>query len=103
MNPSQKKTNLLIVVAGLGIGGAEVVIQRLAETIDRTRFNLTIACLKVRGSIGEEMARLGFDIEVLSKAGARTDYFTVFRLMKFIRTRRIDVVHTHTTDALVEA
>lgn len=100
---NEPRTNLLIVVAGLGIGGAEVVIQRLAETLDRARFNLTIACLKVRGSIGDELARHGVDIVVLSRAGARTDYFTVFRLMKLIRERRIDVVHTHTTDALVEA
>jgi len=100
---NERKTNLLIVVAGLGIGGAEVVIQRLAETIDRTRFNLTIACLKVSGPVGEELTRQGIEVVVLSKRGGRADYFTVFRLLRLIRERRIDVVHTHTTDALVEA
>jgi glycosyltransferase involved in cell wall biosynthesis len=100
--PTPRKTNLLIVVAGLGIGGAEVVIQRIAETLDRSRFNLTIACLKMRGAIGEELARNGVDVVVLKK-GAGTDYLTLFRLLNFIRKRRIDVVHTHTTDALIEA
>ena len=97
-----RKINLAIVAAGLGIGGAEVVIQRLAETIDRTRFNLTIVCLKVRGAIGEELARNGVEVVVLS-SGKGTDYFTTFKLLRFIRQRRIDVVHTHTTDALIEA
>jgi hypothetical protein len=97
-----RKTRLLIVVAGLGIGGAEVVIQRIAETLDRSRFEITIACLKTRGAIGDELARNGIEVVVLKKGGG-TDYFTIFRLLSFIRRRRFDVVHTHTTDALIEA
>jgi glycosyltransferase involved in cell wall biosynthesis len=98
-----RKTNLLIVAAGLGIGGAEVVIQRLAESIDRDRFKVTIACLKMLGPIGEQLAKKGVDVVVLSKKDGRADYFTLFRLLRLIRKRNIDVVHTHTTDALIEA
>jgi glycosyltransferase involved in cell wall biosynthesis len=98
-----RKINLLIVVAGLGIGGAEVVIQRIAQTIDRARFNLLIACLKVRGSIGDELVKQGVEIEVISTPGKKVDYFTSLKLLRLIRRRRIDVVHTHSTDALLES
>jgi glycosyltransferase involved in cell wall biosynthesis len=98
-----RKTNLAIVVAGLGIGGAEVVIQRLAQTIDRAKFNLVIVCLKVRGSIGDDLAREGVEIVVLADPNRKgPDYFTSFKLLRFLRQRKIDVVHTHTTDALIE-
>lgn len=103
--PAQRKTNVLIAIAGLGIGGAEVVVQRLAQSIDRERFNLTVCCLKVRGLIGDDMARDGIEIVVLNDGNSdgKVDYLTFLKLLKLIRERNIDVVHTHTTDSLVEA
>lgn len=99
-----RKINLLIASEGLGIGGAEVVIQRLAQTLDRRRFNITLCCLKVRGSIGEQLMREGLEVAVLCDPDAkRVNYFTFVRLLKLIRAKRIDVVHTHTTDALADA
>ena len=50
-----RKTNLLIVASSLWIGGAETVIRHLAQTIDRSRFNVTVVCLKQRGTIGDEL------------------------------------------------
>lgn len=100
----QPRINLLILVAGLGIGGAEIVIQQLARTIDRQRFAVTLCCIKVRGPIGDQLAREGIEVVVLSDSSKRrVDYFTPFKLLKLIHQRRISVVHTHTTDALLEA
>ena len=99
-----RKINLLIVAAGLNIGGAEVVIQHLVQTIDRSRFNVTVCCIKVRGMIGDELARKGIDTVTLSNsAEPKVDYFTFIKLLRLIRLKRIDVVHTHTTDALADA
>lgn len=98
------KINVLIAIAGLGIGGAEVVVQRLAQKLDRNRFNLLIACLKVRGPIGDELAAEGTRIVVLSEAGdKKVNYLSFLGLMRLIRRERIDVVHSHTTDSLVES
>jgi glycosyltransferase involved in cell wall biosynthesis len=104
LSRAPNKVNLLIVVAGLNIGGAEVVIQHLAEAIDRNRFNLTICCLRVLGSIGEALAADGIDIVALADpCNPKHGYLTFLKLLKLIRTKRIDVVHTHTTDALFDA
>lgn len=101
---SARKVNLLIATEGLGIGGAEVVIQRLAETLDRSRFNITICCLKVVGSIGETLQRSGLEVAVLTDpASKKVNYFTFRGMLKLIRARKIDVVHTHTMDALADA
>lgn len=104
MNPASHKTNLLIVAAGLGIGGAEVVIQHLAQAIDRNRFSLTICCIRSLGPIGEKLVADGVDVVVLADPNKPKHGLTAFlKLLRIIRTKRIDIVHTHTTDALFDA
>ena len=34
-------------------------MRDLAQGIDRSKFNVTVCCVKVRGSIGQELALLG--------------------------------------------
>jgi len=46
---------LLILAAGLDIGGAEVVIKHLVHAIDRDQFNVTIGCIRAPGIIGNEL------------------------------------------------
>ena len=80
-----RKTNVLIVASSLWIGGAESVIQHLAMTLDRRRFNVTVCCLKQRGHIGDEIASAGIDIVSLGegdhpKDRGKVDYFSFRKL-----------------------
>jgi glycosyltransferase involved in cell wall biosynthesis len=98
------KTNLLIVASSLWIGGAETVIRNLALSVDRSRFNVTVCCLKQRGTVGDDLAAAGVEVVCLPGAGGKgVDYFTFRKLLRVIRERRIDVVHTHTAHGLVDA
>lgn len=100
----RRKCNLLIVASSLWIGGAETVIRHLAESIDRKRFNVTVCCLKQRGTVGDELAMAGIDVvEICDAREPQVDYFTFMKLRKVIRSRRIDIVHTHTAHGLVDA
>ena len=102
--PENGKVNLLLVASSLCIGGAETVIRHLAETIDREQFAVTVCHLKERGPIGVELERQGIDIVGISEdAMPKPDYLTFRKLLKVIRQRRIDVVHTHTPHGLVDA
>lgn len=99
-----ERVNVLLVASSLWIGGAEVVIQHLAEGLDRGTFNVTVCYLKDRGSIGEELARAGVDVVGVSRRDrTRTDYLTSLKLAKVIRAKRIQVVHTHTPDGIADA
>lgn len=103
MRTRDRKINLMIAVAGLNIGGLEVVIQKIAQTIDQRRFNLIICCMKACGSIGDSLAHEGFEIIVLgNQEKPRVRYLTTIKLLKLLRERKIDIIHTHTTDALFE-
>lgn len=99
-----RRTRVMIVAAGLHIGGAEVVIQHLVQALDRRRFDVTVCCIKNLGAIGEQLRKQGVDIVTLAEPNTRrVDYFTFRKLLKLIRDRDSDVVHTHTTDALADA
>jgi glycosyltransferase involved in cell wall biosynthesis len=101
---STRKINLLILASGLGIGGAEVVIGHLARKLDRQRFNVTVGYLTFSGAISHELVRDGFEVVAVSPVReGRTNYLTSLDLLKLVRERNIDVVHSHTTHGLVDA
>jgi len=99
-----RKVNLMIVASGLGIGGAEIVIRDLALTLDRRLFNVSVCCLTWLGETAETLVRAGVVVTCLSTSGGtRVDYLTSIKLMRLIRAKQIDVLHTHTTHGLVDA
>ncbi|MEP7118286.1 MAG: glycosyltransferase [Acidobacteriota bacterium] len=97
------RVNVLILSAGLGLGGAETVIRHLAQAIDPKRFNITIGCIKTLGLMGEKLKAEGVDIVTLASPDKQVDYLTALALRKLIRARGIQVVHSHTTDGLADA
>lgn len=102
-SPPDRKLNLLIVASSLWIGGTETVIRHLAETIDRDRFNVSVCYLKQLGQIGDTLAKAGVDIfGIADSPDAPVDYLAFRKLRRAIRDRRIDVVHTHTPQGLVD-
>lgn len=96
--------NILIVTSSLEIGGAERVIANLAKYIDPDRFKVSICHLKERGVIGDELQALGFRV-----LGIRHYHDPVRRYLSFLGLREvvqrnhIDLLHSHTTQSLVDA
>lgn len=101
---SDRPVNVLIVASSLWIGGAETVIRHLALNLDRVRFNVTVCHLKERGRVGDELAKAGVDIiGIPPPSPGKIDYFTFRKLLRIVRDRNIEVIHTHTTHGLLDA
>jgi len=101
---SPGRIHVMQLTNGLGIGGAEIVIRDLARTVDRSRFHVSICCLKSLGPIGRELAAEGVDIYTLPGADVhKPDYLSALALRRVVRERGVDVVHSHTTHALMDA
>ena len=82
------------VIWSLGLGGAEQVVIRLAAGLDRKRFQPLIICLNDEGLFAAQAQAAGVEVIALHKGGP-ADLKVLIRLMRWMRSRRIDVVHTH--------
>jgi glycosyltransferase involved in cell wall biosynthesis len=94
----------MLLGSALHIGGAERVIANLAKHIDPSRFQLTIAHLKERGSIGQELLDRGFDVVGIPRAAGGVGKYLSFRsLARVARERGIQLIHSHTTYSLLDS
>jgi glycosyltransferase involved in cell wall biosynthesis len=101
--PLVEKTNVLIVVTGLNIGGLEKVIAHLVRFVDRDRFNVGVCCLKVIGSIGSELVDEGHSVIALEKPSfLKNNYISWLQVLALVRKQNIHVLHSHSADALLD-
>ncbi|MFI5005820.1 MAG: glycosyltransferase [Solirubrobacterales bacterium] len=87
-------TRVAYVIWSLGLGGAEQVVIRLAAGLDRRRFEPLICCLDERGSFATQAEDAGVEVVAMGKRGP-LDAGAAHRLARLLRSRRIQVVHTH--------
>lgn len=98
-----QRIRLLTVTSALCIGGAERVAGCLTERVDNRIFVAAACYLKERGPVGDQMMCTGVDvIPVPGLSPGRRDYFTSAGLRRLIRTRRIQIIHTHDIHSLVD-
>ena len=99
----KRKKNILLLNSTLFIGGAESVIAALCKNLDRTRFNVIIGLLKEQGTVAEKLKADGYDVVLIRKPGNDTvNYLSFLELRAFIRSRQIDLVHTHDLHSLID-
>jgi glycosyltransferase involved in cell wall biosynthesis len=98
-----RKTRLLIVNSTLHIGGAEQVAACLAEHLNRATFETAACYLKEPGLIADQMLRSGVDlVPIPGLRPGRRDYLTFLKLRRLIRSRRIEVIHTHDVHGMID-
>jgi len=87
-------TRVAQVIWSLGLGGAEQVVIRLAGGVDRRRFEPVIVCLDRPGPFATQAEAAGIEVVALDKRGP-IDPGAIVRLARLLRSRGIEVVHTH--------
>ena len=88
------KINILQVITGLGIGGAERVVYSIAKSLDPAKYRVIVCCLKEDGIIADEIRNSGVKVINL-KSVSPWDVRSVLTLSKIIKEEEIDLVHTH--------
>lgn len=91
---SELAASIVFVIAGLATGGAETMLLRLLERIDRTKFSPHVISLTDIGEIGPRIAALGIPVEALGMRRGRLDIICFFRLVWRLWKIKPDVVHT---------
>ena len=81
------------VITGLELGGAEMVLYRLLQNTDRTRFDPVVISLSSVGPVGERIAALGIPVVALGTRSVE-HVAALPKLIRFLRAQRPDVVQT---------
>ncbi|MCZ6694905.1 MAG: glycosyltransferase [Acidobacteria bacterium] len=91
---SSGRVRLLVLTVGFTVGGAEQLILVTAPRLQRLGFDVTVACLKGWGPIGDELERSGVRAVALGASGP-FDVRAAGCLLALLRRERIQILHAH--------
>lgn len=97
-----KPVRLMQITHDLNIGGLQQVVVNLCRAIDRKKFQVSVLCLRDLGPLTSEIEQLGIKVILLPQKEKGTDYFSFFKVARILRQERIQVIHTHNTQPLVD-
>lgn len=86
--------SLCLIITGLSTGGAETMLYKLLQNLDRGRFSPTVISLTTKGEIGPRIEALGIPVHALGMSSGLPSPFKFFRLKQLLRQLKPDVVHT---------
>lgn len=97
-----EKINLLYVVTGLGIGGAERVVFDLSTHTNQNIFNINVVSLSKRVEMLNIFREQGVETTALCKGN---DIKSLIKMIKFlnsfVRENNINIIHAHMTHAVI--
>ena len=85
---------VLYVITGLGTGGAEVMLLKLLERLDRKRYTPMVISLTTMGEIGPRIAALGIQVRALGMSSGLPSPPSFFCLIQLIKKFKPDIVNT---------
>lgn len=100
----RQKRRILISNFSYGGGGSELVAAHICRYLDPLAFE-AIACYhQWRGEGGVDLEKYGIEVVGLPRGRrAGADYLSFLKLRQIILDRKIDLVHSHSTDSLADA
>lgn len=94
------KVKLLHIIPSMNIGGREKVVLDLVDYIDKSKFEVEIACLGSEGTFHEKFKKLHLNLHFFNKHPG-FDVGLFGRLKKLIVRGKYQVVHCHNPGALI--
>lgn len=86
--------NICFCITNLATGGAETMLLKLLQQLDRSRFTPTVISLVGQGEIGPRIQGLGIPVHALGMSRGVPNPLVVLRLAKLLRQLQPEVVHT---------
>lgn len=97
-----KKPRLMLITHDLAIGGLQQVVVNICKSIDRSKFDVSVLCLRTLGDYVPEVKSMGIEVLSLPPKKSGTDYWSFFKVGKILRKNKINIIHTHNTQALFD-
>jgi glycosyltransferase involved in cell wall biosynthesis len=86
--------DIVHVITGLRTGGAETMLTKLIEVMDRDRFRQTVVVLQDKGTLGPRIERAGARVIPLNMTGPLDLPKAILRLRSILRKQRPHIVQT---------
>jgi len=97
-----KKINILQLVTGLTVGGAENVVLSLARYTSKEKFNTYVLALSKKDELLSEFIKHDINTTILRKSNSFVDFISMFKsLNSFIKKNNIQLVHAHMFHSLL--
>lgn len=87
-------TRLCLIITGLSTGGAEAMLLKLLQGIDRKRFTPEVVSLTTLGEIGPRIQALGIPVLALGMRPGRPEPRLFWVMVHHLKKSAPDVVHT---------
>jgi glycosyltransferase involved in cell wall biosynthesis len=98
----EKKIKLMQITHDLKIGGLQQVVVNICKSIDRNIFDISVLCLRNLGGFVPEIEKMGIKVHLLPKKRNGVDYLSFLKVAKILRDQRVDIIHTHNTQPLID-
>jgi glycosyltransferase involved in cell wall biosynthesis len=92
------KTKILFTIPNFDTAGSGKVLYDLANGLDKTKFDVEIACVHNKGSFFTEVEKLHLPVHFIDTTIPFKPYFSLFLrlkpIVKFLKTNKYDIVHS---------
>lgn len=85
---------IVFIITGLSTGGAEMMLFKVLERLDRQRFVPHVISLTTLGELAPRIAALGIPVDAVGMTLGLTSPAGFFRLVRILKRLNPDVVHT---------
>lgn len=85
---------IVFIITGLYTGGAEMMLLKVLERLDRQRFAPHVISLTTLGELAPRIAALGIPVDAMGMKPGLPSPSGFFRLVRLLKRLKPDVVHT---------
>ncbi|MHB1245462.1 MAG: glycosyltransferase family 4 protein [Sulfuriferula sp.] len=85
---------IVFIITGLSTGGAEMMLLKVLERLDRRRFVPHVISLTALGELAPRIAALGIPVDAMGMKPGLPSPSGFFRLVRILRHLKPDAVHT---------
>ena len=85
---------ITFIITGLAVGGAETMLLKLLQNIDRSIFDVTVICLSNRGALAEKFETNNIKVYSLNMKSGLPSPFKFIKLIKLLHYLKPDLVQT---------
>ncbi len=88
------KIHLVHIITGLHTGGAEMMLYKLLNEINREKFDCHVISLTSEGVIGPKISELGIPVVAMGMRNGLPDPIGFFKLLRTLKKLKPDIVQT---------